>query len=344
MKINLPFFLKIFLIFTLSFFLNNKDKNYTSFFLNNNKDNIKFKEIYFSKNCMFFNCKQEYSHKVYKIGLLTIVKLENKYIREFIEHYFFLGVNKIIIYDNNEKNGEKMDEILKDYIEKDFVIIHNFRGVKQGQMIAYISMYKFYSLQFDYLMFLDVDEFLNINKYKNIHYLLRDKKYEKCDVIHIQWVNYDDNDLIHYDDRPLNIRFTRPNFKIFLSNLLVKSIFKSHLNVTFTNAHTPKAINLYKCDINGNYNKNIRPNRNLAIENNLTVPYIKHFECKTIEEFFLKLFRGDVYFSMDPLKIFTKKKFFTMNKWTQEKENIANDLINKYKNLTKKYEKKGFLK
>ena len=343
MKINLPYFNKVSLIFFLSFFLNNKiDKNDTSL-LNNNKDNINFKEIYFSKNCLFINCKLEYSHKVYKIALLTIVKLENKYIREFIEHYFFLGVNQIIIYDNNEKNGENMNEILKDFIETEFVLIHNFRGVKQAQMLAYNSMYKIFSSQFDYLMFLDVDEFLNINKYKNIHYLLRDKKYEKCDVIHIQWVNYDDNDLLYYDNRPLNIRFTRPNFKIFIDNLLVKSIFKSYLNVTFTNAHTPKALNLYKCDINGNYNKFIKPERNLAIENNLTVPYIKHFQCKTVEEFFFKLLRGDVYFSKDPLKIFTKKKFFTINKWTQEKENIANDLINKYKNLKKNYKKKKII-
>ena len=229
-----------------------------------------------------------------------------------------------------------MNEILKDYIETDFVLIHNFRGIKQAQMMAYNSMYKLYSLKFDYLMFLDADEFLNINKYKNIHYLLRDKKYEKCDVIHIQWVNYDDNDLLYYDNRPLNIRFTRPNFKIFIDNLLVKSIFKSYLNVTFTNSHSPFASNLYKCDVTGNFSDKIQPKRNIAIENNLTVPYIKHFQCKTVEEFFFKLLRGDVYFSKDPLKIFTKKKFFTINKWTQEKENIANDLINKYKKLTKK--------
>ena len=306
------------------------------FFVSNNNINIKYKNIYFSKNCiMLENCLIEYSFNVFKIALLTIAKMENKYIKEFIDHYFFIGVNKIIIYDNNEINGEKMDEILYEYIKNNFVTIYNFRGIKNGQMRAYNEMYEKYRFEYDYLMFFDVDEFLNLKQYKNIHYFLRDKKYDKCEVIHIQWVAYDDNDLIHYDNRPLNVRFTRPNFHIFIDNLLVKSIFKTTKNVTFINSHSPNGKNIFKCDINGNKNGQIIPKRNIAIDKNLTVPYIKHFQCKTVEEFFLKLIRGDVYYSTDPLKIFTKKKFFTINKWTKTKENIANLMIKKYKKKKK---------
>ena len=260
--------------------------------------------------------------------------MENKYIKEFIDHYYFIGVNKIIIYDNNEINGEKMDEILYEYIKNNFITIYNFRGIKNGQMRAYNEMYKKYRFEYDYLMFFDVDEFLNLKQYKNIHYFLRDKKYDKCEVIHIQWVVYDDNDLIHYDNRPLNMRFTRPNFNISKYNLLVKSIFKTDKNVIFKNSHSPIAKNIFKCDINGNKTEQILPKRNIAIEKNLTVPYIKHFQYKTVEEYFLKLIRGNVYHSSDPINLYTKKKFFTINKWTQEKEDIANEMIKKYKNKT----------
>lgn len=300
--------------------------------ISKNNINMKYKEVYFSTNClMLIKYNQEYSINVFKIALLTIAKMENKYIKEFVEHYFFIGVNKIIICDNNEINGEKINEILDDYIKSNFVTIHNFRGIKNAQMRAYNEMYKKYRFEFDYVMFFDVDEFLNLIQYKNIHYFLRDKKYDKCDVIHIQWVVYDDNDLIHYDNRPLNVRFTRPNFHNFTDNLLVKSIFKTYNNISFRNSHSPSDKNIFKCDINGNKNEKILPNNNIAIESNLTVPYIKHFQCKTVEEFFFKLLRGDVYYSSDPLEIFTKKKFFTINKWTQEKEDIANEIINKYK-------------
>ena len=269
--------------------------------------------------------------------------MENRYIREFVEHYFFIGINKIIIYDNNEKNGEKIDEILYDYIINDFVTIYNFRGKKHSQMEAYNEMFIKFSFQYEWIMFFDVDEFINLIQYKNIHYFLRDKKYDKCDVIHLQWIAYADNDLLFYDNRPLSIRFTRPIFKIFIDNLLVKSIFKTNKKIKFYNSHTPEGKNLKKCDVKGKSSFDYKPKKNLAIISNFTLPYIKHYQCKTIEEFFLKLIRGDVYFSKDPLKIFTKKKFFKHNKWTKEKEEMSNKFINQYKKINSKMQKMRFM-
>ena len=51
-----------------------------------------------------------------KICLCTLGKLENRYAREFVEHYKRYGVDKIFIYDNNEIKGEKFDLVLADYI------------------------------------------------------------------------------------------------------------------------------------------------------------------------------------------------------------------------------------
>ena len=47
-----------------------------------------------------------------KILLCTIAKEENKYVLEFVQHYKSIKVNKIIIYDNNEINGENFFDIL----------------------------------------------------------------------------------------------------------------------------------------------------------------------------------------------------------------------------------------
>jgi hypothetical protein len=49
-----------------------------------------------------------------KILLCTVAKDENKYILEFIHHYRNMNVSKIIIYDNNEINGENFFNILTD--------------------------------------------------------------------------------------------------------------------------------------------------------------------------------------------------------------------------------------
>jgi hypothetical protein len=56
-----------------------------------------------------------------KILLCTIAKEENKYVLEFVQHYKSIKVNKIIIYDNNEINGENFFDILKNDIKINYV-------------------------------------------------------------------------------------------------------------------------------------------------------------------------------------------------------------------------------
>ena len=50
-----------------------------------------------------------------KVCLCTIGKEENLYVREYVEHYKKYNIDKIFIYDNNEINGEKFEEVLNDY-------------------------------------------------------------------------------------------------------------------------------------------------------------------------------------------------------------------------------------
>ena len=69
-----------------------------------------------------------------KICICTVGKLENLYIREFVEYYKKLGVDKLFISDNNEFNGEKFEDVIGDYINNKFVEILNYRG-KRGNLI-----------------------------------------------------------------------------------------------------------------------------------------------------------------------------------------------------------------
>ena len=66
-----------------------------------------------------------------RICICTLAKNENKYIKEFIEHYKTYGVDKIFLYDNNDINGEKFEEVINDFVKNGFVKILNWRGEKQ---------------------------------------------------------------------------------------------------------------------------------------------------------------------------------------------------------------------
>ena len=90
--------------------------------------------------------KPEFSNKTFekysikqKKGLCICVvgKNENLYAREFVNYYRILKADKIIIFDNNDINGEKFDGILKDYIEDKFVDLIDVRGFKSIQIPIY---------------------------------------------------------------------------------------------------------------------------------------------------------------------------------------------------------------
>ena len=56
--------------------------------------------------------------KEIKIALCTIGKKENLYVKEFVEHYIKLGIDKIFIYDDNDINTEKFSDIIKNLYKK----------------------------------------------------------------------------------------------------------------------------------------------------------------------------------------------------------------------------------
>ena len=108
---------------------NGKSYNFFAFIKNNEK---KIKNIIILSFLFITFVFKNIKKKNIKICLCAIVKNENRYLREFIEYYKKLGYNKIILYDNNEKNGENLKEVIKDYILKNFVQIFDFRGRKKS--------------------------------------------------------------------------------------------------------------------------------------------------------------------------------------------------------------------
>ena len=208
-----------------------------------------YKEIYFSDiKCQIFPkiCK-EYKKKVIKFALIVIIKNENLYIKEFIQYYFSIGVDKIIICDNNDIDGERIEDILYNFINNGFVEIVNYRGKKKYQVLSYQEVYLKYMNFYDWFMFFDADEYLIIPKYKNINHLFNKINYDNFDIIHVNWIYYDDNELIYYDNRSLQMRFKRPRYlynnknENNKMNIHIKSIIRTgFLNFEWRgNPHTP---------------------------------------------------------------------------------------------------------
>ena len=137
------------------------------------------------------------SYKNNKVCLCTLGKKENKYAREYVEHYHKYGIDKIIIYDNNDLEGEKFEAVLSDYIKDKYVEIKNFRGKTTIQLKILNDCYKNNNKIFDWFAMFDMDEFIFLKNFKNIKSFLNDKRFKRCNLIHLNRVFHTDNDQIY---------------------------------------------------------------------------------------------------------------------------------------------------
>lgn len=120
------------------------------------------------------------SHSI-KVALCTMGKKENLYVKEFVEYYLKLGVDKIFIYDDNEPNGEKIIDVI-DSSYKKVIIFNNIKKKIKRQSQAYNDCYKNNKNNFDWFLMIDMDEFLVIVNDTLKHYLSKNI-FNKCDFI-----------------------------------------------------------------------------------------------------------------------------------------------------------------
>ena len=298
---------------------NNQKKAYIFFFF---KLNILFFFILIYIN--FLNEKKT------KTSICLIVKQENRYIKEFINYYRKLKINKIFVYDNNDLNGEHLEDILSKYIKYNLVEIINYRGKYKPQKQAYNHCYINYNKDYNWMAFYDADEYLYINNYTNINKFLSLPQFNNCSSILINWKYYGDNDNIYYEPKPLQQRFTKPfyfnnkNKKNIYFYCAAKSIIRSGLNLTW--AHFPHYLkNKPMCRPTGEILKNYfsPPNYSKA--------YIKHYATKSTEEFIERIIRGAVCTKGNSKKYIIyriKYYYFLFNNLNSGKKNLFERKLN----------------
>ena len=264
----------------------------------------------------------------------SMAKSENKYVHELINYYKNIGVNKFYIADNNDNNHEKLQDLLANDILTGLVDVIDIIGIKKDQTQLFGEVYEKHKSECRWMSFYDFDEYLEFNKTNNnynIQNYFSKTKFQKCDVILINWIVYNDNDFVKYNNRTLNDRFKKPLYNSEI-NKFVKSIIKGNLNWNpweyDQTSHRPKH-QLRTCDSNGN---RVKTFNDVIIPPILDNVYIKHFVTKTIEEYIDKIKRGH------PSQSFLLSKwidnFFKINTVTVEKvkyiENKLNITLEKY--------------
>lgn len=261
-----------------------------------------------------------------KTLIIAIAKNENLYVKEWVDWHLNIGFDNIVICDNNDEDGERISQV----IENERVIIKDYVGMSGVQKNAYTYEYFKYKDKYDWICFIDIDEFIFLDKkYNDIKEFI--SKFENADCIKLCWKIYTDETnldtedyrvverLVDYHEDKDRERMFKPiiNTKMeYVGDFIYgHGYFANKDNYLSVNSIGEKTINIWS-KINNPSHENC---------------YIRHYPTKTIGEFIRqKYFRGG------PNKNnYTYKSigyFWRCNTRTDEKEYYGKMLINEIKN------------
>ena len=317
---------------------------------------IRIKDIYLTKSslkiiyilCIIisflsFNKKIKNNYQLTKVCICTIGKNENRYIREFVEYYKKIGVDKIFLYDNNDLDKENFKTVIKDYIDKEYVQIFNWRGIKAPHFKAINDCYLRYNKYYNWLIFYDVDEYIHLYNYGNIKDFLNDKKFNKRQKIYLNWVFHTDNNQIHYQNISLFKRFPEiERDAIINKNFIqkVKSILRGNIS-DFVISKSKETSHIITNSVKGcnGFGKEINLlKENLMKNSDTKFYYIDHFYTKSLEEFVDKINRGSAVNGKSIMfKLYRIIRYFSINKLKYFKFNYIMKKSGLYFEIKKNY-------
>lgn len=159
---------------------------------------------------------EDYVKKMEEYIVVSIAKQEKHYIKDWVAYHLRIGFDRIYLFDNNNIDGERYDEILKEYIDADKLELIDARGENGVQNSVYNAMY--FSLPFKWMGVFDIDEFIwfkENGRYSNIKQFVESICYDpKRFGILLQWHCYAPSG----DDKPSDKPIWEANTKLLPYN------------------------------------------------------------------------------------------------------------------------------
>lgn len=220
-----------------------------------------------------------------KCAICAIAKNENDYINEWCKYHLNLGFDEIYIFDNNDKTaeyiGNRIDKNIKDkvFIIPANTLTHGF------QVKVYSLFYRDFNKEFDWIGYLDIDEFIVLNKHNNIKDFLSTISSD-IQTVRMNWQIYGDDGILNGDInvpvykrivKKLNHSFNMHGKCIVRGNIKDCHFISSHYPVIGSNNELTKS-----CLPSG---KKLQNDKVSIGKIEYDVAYIAHYMTKTWEEF-----------------------------------------------------------
>jgi hypothetical protein len=206
-----------------------------------------------------------------RTAVVCIAKNEDRYIKEWAEYHLKLGFSSVFIYQNDWRTDLEMPNVFKTVIDG-----------KCRQLDCYNKFLR-KNKDHDWVAFIDVDEFIVLNKHSTINDFIKRtvKKFGKVKAIGINWVFFGSNG-IEKDDGSFGVlkRFTKRG----KMSAKVKSIVRVDKSIKM-GVHNP-----LNCEIIGSNGRKFHGHVNAR--GSIDLIRLNHYYFKTKEEFVSKVARG----------------------------------------------------
>lgn len=224
-----------------------------------------------------------------KTAICTCIKDEQDYLREWIEYHLRIGFNHIYLYeDNGSKPHKDIVDLFPDTVNlfPIDVVKNEPVTVEQRQMQMYVYSMRTIGDMYDWIAFIDADEFIDFEEGWNLERLL--SEHDSFPAIMLSWMLYTANGRIEKPTGNVIDSYPNPNIVVDYNKIWgdVQWTFKSIVNTKryqgFKHIHWAHgAVNM-----NGSTKKELRVFKKA---------WIRHYYTKSWEEWVYRIMkRGDL--------------------------------------------------
>jgi hypothetical protein len=203
-----------------------------------------------------------------KVGLINVAKWEDYYLKEWLDYNEKLGFDKVIMFQNDWRTDLEHPILQKHICDGGSIQVPLYNQVLKD------------NTEYDWLAFIDCDEFIVLKKHKNIKELIEEYQH-RTNVIGLNWTMYGNMGIeTRQGDsllKPFKMRNkgTDPHVKVIVNARSGVVMQLPH------NCYTP-AMDTDGKLFNGYSNHN----------GPMDVAYINHYHNKTKEDWILRCERG----------------------------------------------------
>jgi glycosyltransferase involved in cell wall biosynthesis len=177
-------------------------------------------------------------------AIIAILKDEMQYLPEWISWHRLAGVDKFLLADNGSIDGTR--EYLEALTDAGIADIVYQGKTRNAQTLAYHALLDTYGKSYQYVAFIDADEFLVADGTGRAMDQVCDifTRYEDCGALALNWRQFGSGGQLHNSQRPVLERFTECTGENNGRNLYCKTIA------------SPRAINeakIHHCELREGY-------------------------------------------------------------------------------------------